>query len=145
MIRIVLTLLCTTIIFLSSCSDESDTAYTGPWEIEYREFFEGTHKDSPQFKEWFYNHRSGKIYFRLILKSGTSWDAYDAEAWGFFYSDYDKLMAGDIIWVEVIEQATEQEMQVRIDEFEAFSEPKDKDGNYKICTAHYVKYIESNE
>lgn len=55
----------------------------------------------------------------------------------------DKLIWGNIIWVETIEQATEQEMQALVDEFKAFAEPEDKNGNYKICTAFYKKYIQT--
>lgn len=143
MVRTLLTLLCTAPIFLLSCSDETETAYTGPWEIVYEEVFNGPHKDSPEFRKWFNKHRSGKMYFDTKLHNGNLWTQYSIAAEEFHYSDYDKLIWGNIIWVETIEQATEQEMQALVDEFKAFAEPEDKNGNYKICTAFYKKYIQT--
>lgn len=42
-------------LILSACSsdDEPEPEYTGPWQIEYAEYYRGLHTSDPTFKVWF--------------------------------------------------------------------------------------------
>ncbi len=141
MIRIVLTLLCTTIIFLSSCSDESDTAYTGPWIIHYHEDFKGQHNDIAH-KEWFHKHQSSDFMITAELSPNQYWSDYFEVASEFQYDYYNHLIGGTIDRTEIIEKATNSEMQSLVNEFVALTIPTDSNGYFRKCKAEYIEYTQ---
>lgn len=123
-------------LITSACgSDELVTPYTGPWEIQYIESWEGIHNNSLEFEEWFQRHTDYFVEAYLSNKSGTS---------NYHYTDYIdpsdyKYYYGQIYWVEVIPNATEDEVGLKVAEFESFTIIDDKDKKADIFQAKYVR------
>lgn len=130
-------------LFVYSCSsttsDEPDMPYDGPWIIYYDESYYGIYKRSAEFEEWFDNHLQNfeSAYFRQL--DGTTWE-FSCDDDFPLLSDYNEWYMGDIVWTEIIQKATEDEIKSTISKFEAFTFRNDKKRIYDDYKATYAKY-----
>lgn len=128
---------------LSACTsqDEPEVEYTGPWEIDYAEYYVGWHTNNPSFKTWFQQHTNNFESAEFSNYSQTQKVQYNKEAGDWIeWDDYSKWFAGIIEWSEVIDNATEGEIKDLIDTFQSFSSNDGKaNGKYDDFHARYRK------
>lgn len=131
-----------TVLILLACSnnDEPETEYTGSWEICYIENYYGLHNNSSEFNQWFAQHKdcfdeawfssvNGHIVFTLSASNGGSLESE-------YYSQY---YIGDIVWLETVNNATEDDIKRKVSYFEAFSITNDKNKTSDKFSAQYRK------
>lgn len=130
-------------LLFTSCSskDEPEPVYNGPWVIEYYESFYMMHTDNPDFQTWFNNHTKDFSAGRIIWFNGTE-HRFDAlapdETYETFKECYEKK-SGELVWYEIIEKASEEDMQAKKTEFEKFTVKDDVNRHYDIFQANYQK------
>ena len=130
------------VLILSACSsdDEPEPEYTGPWEVVYDEQYIGWHTKAPNFKNWFQKHLQDFEDAEFRDASGSSGVIYTKENGDWIeWQDYSKWYSGRIIWAEIVQYASENEIKAKVDEFESFSSYK-SEIDYQIgddFRAHY--------
>ncbi len=132
------------VLFISSCSsdDEPESEYTGPWQIEYMEIYCGWNTQDPNFKNWFDAHLQDFEYAEFQNSSGLKRATYSKENGDYIeWQDYKTWYQGGIVWYEIIENATESEIQDMVAEFESFSSYKDENHKYlkDEFTSQYIR------
>lgn len=128
----ILCLICT------SCGsdDEPDVPYTGPWEIEYYEEYSLIHNDSPEFESWFNSHLND---FQVC----SFWDGHSVYEYTDYVEldDYKNYHTGEILWIEIVDNASESEIKSLVDKFQQFTIRDSKDlRKYDIFEANYQRY-----
>lgn len=122
-------------LFISSCSsDEPETPYTGPWEIFYEESYVGLHNNSPEFVDWFNAHTDCFVQAYFSNPNSNMW--YD----DYILLDDYKNLCGDICWHEIVQKATEEEIQTKVKEFESFTIIEDYNTKSDLFQAKYQRY-----
>lgn len=123
-------------LVFTSCGsdDEPEAPYTGPWEIHYIESWVGIHNNSQEFEEWFLDHTD--CFVEFYFNNGTQQG---------YYTDYIELndyknYCGEIYWLEIIPNATEDEVKQMVDDFESFTIIKDQDKKFDIYQAKYERH-----
>lgn len=135
-----------TVLILSSCTssnEEPDIEYMGQWEIYYYENYHGLHNNSPEFNQWFTAH--GKCF---DMARFASLDGNDVVVWSasngdwIELKDYERFYNGEIIWLETVNNATEDDIKSKVFYFESFSLANDRDKTYDKFSAQYRKLTE---
>lgn len=139
--KILNSLLILCIAVLSSCSsshEEPEQPYTGPWEIYYDEYYYGLHNDSNEFVNWFESHN--QFFHAAKFTSGNFIWMFDSTSGKPILDDYKEWYEGNIIWIEIVDNTTEETIKSMISSFESLSIPKDKNGRFDTFKASYRKY-----
>ena len=128
-------------VLLTSCSsDDEPMEYTGPWEIFYTEKYQGIHNESEDFVKWFNEYLPS---FDDAYYYSKTWDAsfYTSNETDIFgYDLYNQFYIGEIRWIETVSHATEDELQAKVDAFEAFSIPEvNYNRKFDKFTAYYQR------
>jgi hypothetical protein len=129
------------VLILSACSsdDELEPEYTGPWKIEYAEYYRGLHTSDPAFKVWFQNHVNNfdNASFRNYSQTKETFYSREAGDW-IEWSDYTTWYEGAIEWSEIVESASESEIKMMIDRYKSFT-VEDDQGRVDYFDARYRK------
>ncbi len=133
-------LLLPAIAILASCEshNEPEQPYTGPWEICYEEHYYGLHNDSKEFVNWFESHN--QFFYAAKFTNGSNLWMFDSTSDKPILDDYKEWYEGDIMWIEIVDNSTEETIKSMIGSFESLSIPKDKNGRFDTFTATYRKY-----
>lgn len=134
------------VLILSSCSnnDEPEPPYTGPWEIVYIEEYYGMHNDDPKFATWFNEHTHAFTYGDILWYNGTM-ETFTALAPNETYDTFKECYGhkvGRFMWEEVVTNATEQEMEAKVKEFESFTIENERDKTGDIFRSQYHRQNE---
>lgn len=121
----------------SSCgSDEPEPPYTGPWQVAYYEEYSYIHNESPEFIDWFNSHLDNFVECQFYDGHNT-----------YYYSDYVELddyknyHTGSILWIEIVNNATEDEIKLAVDRFQKFSIQEANDSRkFDLFDAYYQRY-----
>lgn len=137
------------IFFLSACStdDEPEPEYTGPWSIAYYEEFYMMHTNNSDFPSWFNTHTEDFVEGRIERYNGAMDIFYKLapnETYDTFKECYEKK-SGQLMWIEIVEHATEAEMQKMKDDFEKFSTEYKPNKYYDLFEANFQKYEPSKK
>ncbi len=133
--RLLMGFLC---LFATSCnSEEPETPYSGPWIISYMESFNWIRNTSSAFHEWFDEHSDDFDSASLEMSNGTLWNWQgDYILW----TDYDKAIRGNVQWIEIVDNSTEDEIINKVEQFKSFTIEDIKDSAYDRFDAVYHKY-----
>lgn len=129
------------VLILSACSsdDEPEPEYTGPWQIEYAEYYRGLHTSDPTFKVWFQNHINNFENAEFTNYSQTKKTFYSREDGDWIeWEDYSTWYEGAIEWSEIVENASESEIKAMTDKFKSFT-VEDDQGRGDYFEARYRK------
>lgn len=125
-------------LVLPACSsnDEPDAPYTGPWAIGYYEEYSYMHNNSPEFVEWFNAHLECFVACKFIKGNAIyTFDDYVE------LDDYNNYPQGYIEWIEIVENATEEEIKAKVEHFKGFTIKDPKSTlEYDIFDASYKRY-----
>lgn len=113
------------VLILSACSsnDEPEPEYTGPWIIGYYEDFYKMHTTNPEFPLWFNTHTDCFELGEIELYNGSTerfTKLESNETYDTFKEVYNNK-SGRFVWLEIVQHATESEMQKKKADFERFS------------------------
>lgn len=125
---------------LTSCkdsSDEPDNICSGPWEIYLLEEYYGLHNNSAEFQEWFNEHQ--KYITRAKFGNWDNSNVWYVEGNDVLLSDY-SWYSGNIEWLIIIENKSEEDIKAIISTFESFSITDDKTKKYDRFIGYYQKY-----
>lgn len=132
---ILLGILC---LVVSSCGsdDEPEVPYTGPWMVEYFEEYSYTHNNSPEFIKWFNDHIG--CFVRCNFRKGNSMFEFTDYV---ELDDYKNYPVGNIEWIEIVDNATEDEIRSKVKRFQDFT-IKDPNNRFEfdIFEADYQRY-----
>lgn len=126
-------------LFNSCNSDEPEAPYTGPWAIIYSEVYHYMHNSNDDVKIWFDSHsqffQEAQLYNDV---NGNSWSFKSPED-VIYWSDYSEWSSGTILWVEVIDNASEDEIKQKVEQFKAFSIENKVERRYDDYYAEYQR------
>lgn len=110
----------TALSFTSCGEDEPEYEQNGDWIVSYTEIYDNTHNDSQEFEVWFNNHL--QYFQRAEFSNATSLVSYSKDNGDYIeWQDYSKWMRGSILWVEIIEDKSEDEVKEICNNFSSFS------------------------
>lgn len=106
---IIMGILC---LFATSCGsdDEPEAPYSGPWAVIYMESFNLMHNTSDSFHKWFDEHYDDFDAASLEMSNGSSW-TWQGDY--ILWTDYDKAIRGNVQWIEIVDNASENEIKIK--------------------------------
>lgn len=123
-------------ILFSCSSDEPEIQ--DKWAIGYMETFCEMHNDSDEVKAWFYNHTNDLCVVRYSNRIFDDYIEYKYPK-AFDWRDYSKWLYGEVGWVEYVDNATEEEILLKVEEFKSFTIGSWKDNKFDIYEVRYER------